>query len=388
IACAGHAEHAQLRQPVDQAAGQRRALAHRQHDVEIGKFRRGVVLIRERLGKEHDLGPRHQLRPVGTGLCHALPVVQHCHLGHRRLPLVRRATCRRRAGCASAGLERIGQSARQCRRIKGELPMSELRTILRNHMKEKLARDEVVASMTVRLCRTIEIAQIAKTAGFDTIYVDMEHNTLTIGETCQICIAAQQIGITPLVRVPANSPEYICRVLDGGAMGVITPHVRSAEEAREMVNLVKFAPLGQRSSGGALSQYQYRSFPATETNAAMNDATSLVVMMETLAALENVDSIAAVDGVDMLLIGSSDLTNEMGITGQYDHPRLRDAFQRTIAAARKHGKHVGVGGVASRNDLMTQFVQMGARYVSTGTDMAFLMGACVQKAKFVRDMKV
>ena len=212
--------------------------------------------------------------------------------------------------------------------------MSELSDILRNHAKEKLARGEVVASMTVRLCRTIEIAQIAKTSGFDTLYVDMEHNTLSIDATCQICIAAQQIGITPLVRVPANSPEYICRVLDGGAMGVITPHIRSAAEARDMVKLVKFAPLGERSSGGALSHYQYRSFPLAETNAAMNAATMLVVMLETVAALEHVEEIIAVDGVDMLLVGSNDLCNEMGITGQYDHPRLRDAFSRAIAAAR------------------------------------------------------
>lgn len=264
--------------------------------------------------------------------------------------------------------------------------MTELRSILRNHMKERLARNEVVASMTVRLCRTIEIAQIARTAGFDTLYVDMEHNTLTIGETCQICIAAQQIGITPLVRVPANSPEYICRVLDGGAMGVITPHVRSAAEAREMVKLVKFAPLGERSAGGALSHYQYRSFPQAETNAAMNDATCLVLMMETVAALANVDEIMAVDGVDMMMIGSNDLCNEMGITGQFDSPKLRDAFERTIAAARRHGKHVGVGGLASRNDLMAQYVRMGARYVSTGTDMAFLMAESARKAKFVADI--
>ena len=264
--------------------------------------------------------------------------------------------------------------------------MSELREILRNHAKEKLARGEVVASMTVRLCRSIEIAQIARTAGFDTLYVDMEHNTLSIDATCQICIAAQQIGVTPLVRVPANSPEYICRVLDGGAMGVITPHIRSAEEAREMVKLVKFAPLGERSSGGALSHYQYRSFPLAETNAAMNDATMLVVMLETVAALEHVEEIIAVEGVDMLLVGSNDLCNEMGITGQYDHPRLRDAFARAIAAATAAGKHVGVGGLASRNDLMTQFVRMGARYVSTGTDLAFLIAACAQKAKFVRDI--
>ena len=266
--------------------------------------------------------------------------------------------------------------------------MSELRTILRNHMKEKLARDEVVASMTVRFSRSIEIAQIAKTSGFDTLYVDMEHNTLSIDTVCQICISAQQIGITPLVRVPANTPEYICRVLDGGAMGVITPHVRSAAEAKEMVDLVKFPPVGHRSAGGALSHYQYRSFPMTETQQAMNDATSLVVMMETVAALENVEEIIAVEGVDMLLIGSNDLCAEMGINGQYDHPKLKAAFERTIAAARKVGKHVGVGGLASRDDLMAQYVQMGARYVSTGTDLSFLLSACAAKASFVHDIKV
>ena len=264
--------------------------------------------------------------------------------------------------------------------------MSELRAILRNHLKEKLGRDEVAASMTVRLARSIEIAAIAKTAGFDTLYVDLEHNTLSIDACCQICIAAQQIGITPLVRVPANTPDYIGRVLDGGAMGVITPHVGSVEQARAMVDLVKFPPLGGRSAGGALSHYHYRSFPMAETNAAMNDATCLVVMIETVAALENVEEIIATEGVDMLLIGSNDLCAEMGITGQYDHPRLKDAFARSIEAARMVGKHVGVGGLASRDDLMTQFVRMGARYVSTGTDLSFLVSVSEQRARFVHEM--
>ena len=260
----------------------------------------------------------------------------------------------------------------------------ELRSILRNHMKEKLARNEVVASMTVRFARSIEIAAIAKTGGFDTLYVDMEHNTLTLDATCQICIAAQQIGITPLVRVPANTPDYICRVLDGGAMGVITPHVRSAAEARAMVDLVKFPGLGKRSAGGALSHYQYRNFPITETNAAMNDATALVLMLETVDALDHVEEIIATPGVDMMMIGSNDLCGEMGISGQYDHPKLEAAFQRAIAAARAVGKHIGVGGLASRDDLVAKFVGMGARYVSTGTDLAFLMQACVQKAAVVK----
>src|ERR1700733_5417338 len=280
-------------------------------------------------------------------------------------------------------------TARTSVRPGREQAMSDsLHAILRNHMKEKLARDEVVASMTVRFARSIEIAQIAKTAGFDTLYVDMEHNTLSIDATCQICIAAQQIGITPLVRVPANTPDYIGRVLDGGAMGGITPHIRSAAEARAMVQLVKFPPVGGRSAGGALSQYQYRSFPITETNAAMNNATSLVLMLETAAALEHVEEIIGVDGVDMMMIASTDLCGELGISGQYDHPKLAAAFERAIAAAGKVGKHIGVGGLAARDDLMTKFVGMGARYVSTGTDMAFLMSACVQKAKFVKGIKV
>src|SRR5436305_8727233 len=102
--------------------------------------------------------------------------------------------------------------------------------VLRNNVKEKLARGEVVSSMTVRLVRGIEIARIAKTAGFDSIYVDLEHSSFSLETTGQICIAALEVGITPLVRVPGVAE--VPRVLDGGALGVIAPHVQSADEAR------------------------------------------------------------------------------------------------------------------------------------------------------------
>jgi 4-hydroxy-2-oxoheptanedioate aldolase len=90
----------------------------------------------------------------------------------------------------------------------------------------------------------------------------------------------------------------------------------------------------------------------------------------------------------MLLVGTNDLCNEMGITGQFDHPNVRDAFTRTIAACRKYGKHVGIGGLASRPDLMAEYVRLGARYVSTGTDLAFLLAETARKAKFVREIGV
>src|SRR6266436_4192646 len=162
--------------------------------------------------------------------------------------------------------------------------------ILKNNVKAKLARGEVVASMTVRLSRSIEIARIAKTAGFDMLYIDLEHSPLTMDATGQICMACLDIGIMPAVRVPANTPDYISRILDAGALG------------------------------------------------------------------------------------------DMGLAGQYDHPKVREIYQTVIDACRKHGKHCGVGGLASRPDLMADYVRMGARYVSTGTDLAFLLGAATARA--------
>jgi 2-keto-3-deoxy-L-rhamnonate aldolase RhmA len=259
--------------------------------------------------------------------------------------------------------------------------------VVRNIVKEKLARDEVVASMTIRLTRGVEIAQLAKTAGFDMIYVDMEHSTITLDMTGQICLAALSAGVTPMVRVPANTPDYIQRVLDGGALGIVAPGIGSAAEAREVVKAVKYPPLGERGAGGGLPHLQYRSFPAAEANAAINDATMVIVQFESAAALEQADEIASVEGVDMVLIGVNDMLASMGLAGQYEHPKVRDAYARTIEACRKHGKHVGVGGLSTRPKLATEFVAMGARLVSTGTDIQFLLAAMTEKAKQVHDIK-
>lgn len=260
--------------------------------------------------------------------------------------------------------------------------------ILRNNVKAKLARDEVVASMTVRLVRGIEIARIARTAGFDTLYVDLEHSSFSL-ETCgQICMAAVEAGIAPFVRVPANTPDYISRVLEGGALGIIAPHVRSAAETRAVVRAAKFSPLGERSNAGGLPHLHFRSFPAPEAYAALNEATMVIVQFESAAALDKTEEIVAVDGVDMVLVGLNDLLADWGIPGEYDHPRVREAYARTIAACRKQGKHCGVGGLATRPDLVADFVRMGARYVSTGTDLAFLLSACTARAKQVREIKL
>lgn len=265
--------------------------------------------------------------------------------------------------------------------------MSEgLSDILRNNVKDKLARGEVVASMTVRLVRGIEIARIAKTAGFDTIYVDMEHSSFSFDLTGQICMSALEIGIAPFVRVPSNKPEYISRVLDGGALGVIAPHVNSAEEARAIVRAAKFPPYGDRGVSAGLPHLHFRSFPPAEAYATLNDATMVVVQFETAEAIARADEILSVDGVDMALIGANDLMADLGIPGQFEHAKVRDAYATAIAAAQRHGKNVGVGGLSSRPALAAEFVKMGARYISTGTDLAFLLGAATERARKALEM--
>ena len=181
----------------------------------------------------------------------------------------------------------------------------QLSDIVKNRMKEKLARGEVVSSMTVRLVRTIEIAYIARTAGFDSIYVDIEHNSFSFDAVGQICIAAMEAGVTPLVRVPTRRSEYVSRVLDGGAMGVIVPHIRSAAEAREVVAAAKFPPLGERSASGGLPHLQYRSFPIADANKALNDALSLpeMIILRKVLKLRLIATFVAVVASGILLVG-------------------------------------------------------------------------------------
>ena len=112
----------------------------------------------------------------------------------------------------------------------------------------------------------------------------------------------------------------------------------------------------------------------------------VIVQFESWEAVEKADEIVGVEGIDMVLIGVNDLLASLGLAGQFEHDKVREAYARTIVACRKHGKHVGVGGLASRPKLVAEFVKMGARYVSTGTDIGFLLAEATARAKQVQDL--
>jgi len=245
--------------------------------------------------------------------------------------------------------------------------------------REKLARGETVYSMTVRLLRSVEIAPLAKAAGYDTIYIDLEHSSLSLETVSQISIASLGAGIAPFVRVPALDAALIARILDGGATGIIVPDVRSATEAEAIVRAARYQPAGDRSLLGLMPQLGYRAIPAPDAMRLMNDTTTVVVMIESPTGVEAVNEIAAVPGVDILLVGANDISTAHGVAGQYDHAVVEDAYNRTLAACRSHGKLLGIGGLASRPDLIRKYISLGGRYVSLGGDLPMLLGAAAQK---------
>ncbi len=206
--------------------------------------------------------------------------------------------------------------------------------------------------------------------------------------TSQICMAALDAGVTPFVRVPSYEPEFVSRVLDGGALGVIAPHISGAADAETVVRNAKFPPNGNRSVSVGTPHLRFRSWPLTEARRVLNRETTVVAMIETPDALARADEIAGVEGVDIVMIGTNDLCAEMGIDGQFEHQKVKDAYARVIDACRKHGKAAGIGGLASKPKLIAEFVAAGAHYVSSGADLSFILAAGTARLKEVREMKV
>ncbi|KQS95511.1 aldolase/citrate lyase family protein [Rhizobium sp. Leaf386] len=254
----------------------------------------------------------------------------------------------------------------------------------RNLMKAKMDAGELAVGMIVRLMRNVEIAAIAKSAGFDCLYIDLEHCSFSLETVSQISMTATALGVTPLVRVPGLDKAEISRTLEAGAQGIIVPHLETKAQAEDIVDAAKFQPQGNRSLLGANPHTLFRAGPAAETMEKMNQAALVVGMIESVNAVENADGIASVDGMDMLLIGTNDLCNSLGLPGQLDHARVRESYEHVAAVCRARGKHLGVGGLNTRPDVAKEMIALGARYISAGSDTGFLTSAANATAQLYR----
>lgn len=253
-------------------------------------------------------------------------------------------------------------------------------------LRDALRGDGIVLCLALMNARTPDVPAIAAACGYDAVYVDLEHTSTSLDTAAMLCASALGAGISGLVRVPSQDPSVIARVLDNGAVGIIVPHVNSEDEAAAVVDAARFPPVGHRSISGPNPVSGYEPLPATELTEHLERQTVVAVMIETPEAVAASDAIAAVAGVDIILVGPSDLTAEMGIHGQYENAHFHRAVESVAAACRAHGVALGVAGIKSV-DLLNRFVGLGLRFISAGTDVGMMTEAATTRARALRELE-
>jgi 2-keto-3-deoxy-L-rhamnonate aldolase RhmA len=250
----------------------------------------------------------------------------------------------------------------------------------------RLLRDNKLAlGYGVHHLRTAAVPMLARASGYDWLFIDTEHGAFSVQEATQLCLAALPLGVTPIVRVCADALDEGTRALDNGAQGIVVPHVDTPAQAKRVAEAFRFPPDGHRSWGGPPYLYGLRA-PATDTaQKEINREVLIVAMIETVEAVGHVDAIAGTAGIDALLIGTSDLTADMGISGQIGHARVQEAYRKVADACTRHGKALGMGGVYD-DTWARAYMALGARLVLGGNDHQFLLSAATTRAGFLRGL--
>ena len=210
-----------------------------------------------------------------------------------------------------------------------------------NHVKHKLGDGGIALGTFVFEFNTAGIARVAAEAGAEFVLFDMEHTGWSI-ETIRTLIAtAGSVDTIPMVRVPATQYHFLARALDMGSRGIMAPMVESVEQAEALVTSCKYPPHGRRGAAFTIAHDDYTGGDVAQKMRTADSEVLLIAQIETAAGLENVDRIAAVEGIDLLWIGQFDLSSSLGIPGEFTHPRFTEALHRVVEAADQHGKSAG-----------------------------------------------
>lgn len=236
-------------------------------------------------------------------------------------------------------------------------------------IKAKLARNEPALCVTLHLTDA-SVFELTGLLGFDGIWMDLEHRSYSV-ETAGQLMRAARVGGADIVARPAKG-EFMRmgRLLELGAHAIMYPRCDSPEEAAEVVRWAKFAPLGTRGFDGAGADNDYLSMPMSEYVTHANRETSVIIQLEHQQALDRAEEIAAIPGVDMIMLGPADYSILSGIPGQFDHPKVAAALETIAKAARNTGKHWAC--TAGSFEKAKNAIEMGCRLIFHGADIVMV----------------
>jgi 2-dehydro-3-deoxyglucarate aldolase/4-hydroxy-2-oxoheptanedioate aldolase len=240
-----------------------------------------------------------------------------------------------------------------------------------NLTRERLLRGETVFGCALQCYRSPEIARTFAAAGFDYVFIDMEHGAYDIETVQDMIKSALESGITPIVRVAELLYSLAARLLDAGAQGIILPRVEDPKLLAGALSWLRYPPVGKRGYGINATMIGYESRGFGEIIEHLNRNTVAVVQFESVAAIERADELLSVEGLDIVMVGPADLSISLGVAGQFDHPRLVEAIDHLIAKCRQHGV---VPGIQTRSVAMAKFwAARGMRFVGASAEHALLL---------------
>ena len=248
-----------------------------------------------------------------------------------------------------------------------------------NPVRARLEAGEPVLALTLTT-NSVEIAAVAATLGFHFLWVEMEHSPITLETLRTIVLATRGLPAMVFARVPVVELWTAKRVLDQGVSGVIFPFCSSPELAQRAAHACKYPPHGRRGSGAGLAT---NTWPAPGDYYTSADTNVMVItVIEETAAIEHIDEIAATPGIDVLFIGTSDLSFSLGLRGRQNEPLLQEAIDKVVAAAKKHGKFLG--RPAGSPEQVTAFREQGFQVFQCTTELGFLAAGVRQMLEPLR----
>ena len=242
-----------------------------------------------------------------------------------------------------------------------------------NKMKKALKAGQPQVGTMVCEIRQPGVMQLLANAGFDFAIIDNEHGPFNLESVADLSRMARLVGVTPIVRIPDLAYPHIAQALDAGAQGVMIPRILEVAQVEAAVQMMKYPPLGRRGTALSRGHTEFKSGSIPEVIAAANDETLLIIQIETQESVAQIEQIAAVPGVDMCLIGPSDLSISLGVPGQMEAPEMKRAIEATIAACQKHGVAPAIH--INSIELAQYWAKQGMQVLSSGSEAGLLIKA-------------
>ncbi len=252
----------------------------------------------------------------------------------------------------------------------------------KNRVKAALKAGKTVIGSEASRIRTGELAQIYQAAGFDFIFIDMEHTPFNMETVADMIRIARLVDIVPIVRVPNAEYHFLARTLDAGAQGIIVPRLTTPKEVEEVMSWVQYPPDGVRGVALSTSQTEYEAITAEDFIDWLRRETLVVIQIERREALDNLPDMVSVPGVDVAALGYMDLSVDLGIPGEIDHPKMRSSIEALIDACRKGG--VSAGLIAADIEVLSYWAGRGVRFLSYSTGAGMLLEAASAAVRRLR----